>query len=357
MKRIGNLCAEAFSMQALYQGYYDARKGKRGTRSCFQFERQLAAHIDSLHRRLTDGSYKPQPYNTFEIYEPKQRTISAPAFRDRVVQHSIYDIIRPIFDRTFIDQSFACRIGKGTHAASDYAQSALKKVPRDSYVLQLDIKRYYYSLDRDVLRRLVERKIKDARMVDVIMMFAQNDSDRGVPIGNLLSQLFGLIYLNPIDHFVKRELKVKHYCRYVDDFVLIGLTFDQAKEYNERITAFLRDELHLELSRCDIYRVSRGINFVGFRTWASKRFVRKHSLYTFRRSAKRERLDSVISSLGHARKTASRLHMLNYLKENHHDLYRRLPQSCRPIHDLQPKCAGGLDRVVHSGWGDLYRNL
>lgn len=354
MKRAGNLCAEAFSIPALYQGYYDARKGKRGTRSCFQFERQLSAHIDSLHRRLTDGSYKPRPYNTFEVFEPKQRTISAPAFRDRVVQHSIYSQIRPIFDRTFIDQSFACRIGKGTHAASDYVQAALNQVPRNSYVLQLDIKRYYYSLDRDVLRRLIERKIKDARMVDVIMMFARTDDDLGVPIGNLLSQLFGLIYLNAVDHFIKRELKVKHYCRYVDDFVLIGITLDQAKEYSERITAFLHDELHLELSRCDIYRVSRGINFVGFRTWSSKRFVRKHALYTFRRSAKRGRLESVVSSLGHARKTASRLHMLNYLKENHHALYHRLPQSCRPAHDLQPKRPGRIDRAMHSRWGDLY---
>lgn len=348
MKRSGNLCAEAFSIPSLYQGYYDARKGKRTSRACFFFERQLAAQINELHKTLTAGTYKPRPYNTFEIYAPKKRSISAPAFRDRVVQHSIYNLIRPIFDRTFIDQSFACRIGKGTHAASDYVQAALKQAPRDSYVLQLDIKRYYYSLDRAILRRLVERKIKDARMVDVIMMFAQTDDAFGVPIGNLLSQLFGLIYLNAIDHFVKRELKVKHYCRYVDDFVLIGITFDQAKEYSERITEFLRDELHLELSRCDIYRVSRGINFVGFRTWATKRFVRKHALYTFRRSAKRERLESVVSSLGHASKTASHRHMLNYLKENHHAIYRRLPKGIRSVHDLQSRCARGLNRALHS---------
>lgn len=309
MKRSGNLCAEAFSIPSLYQGYYDARKGKRTSRACFFFERQLAAQINELHKTLTAGTYKPRPYNTFEIYAPKKRSISAPAFRDRVVQHSIYNLIRPIFDRTFIDQSFACRIGKGTHAASDYVQAALKQAPRDSYVLQLDIKRYYYSLDRAILRRLVERKIKDARMVDVIMMFAQTDDAFGVPI---------------------------------------GITFDQAKEYSERITEFLRDELHLELSRCDIYRVSRGINFVGFRTWATKRFVRKHALYTFRRSAKRERLESVVSSLGHASKTASHRHMLNYLKENHHAIYRRLPKGIRSVHDLQSRCARGLNRALHS---------
>ncbi len=356
MKRTGNLCAEAFSVAALYQGYYDARKGKRTSRACYLFERRLSAQIDDLHQRLVDGTYEPRPYNTFQIFEPKPRVISAPAFRDRVVQHAIYNQVREIFDRSFIDQSFACRIGKGTHAASDYVQAALQQVPRDSYVLQLDIRRYYYRLDRQILRKLLERKIKDQRLVDVMMMFAQTDDRLGVPIGNLLSQLYGLIYLNHLDHFVKRELKVRHYARYVDDFVLIGLSREQAFDYHQRIVDFLRDELHLELSHSSIHRVSRGINFVGFRTWASKRFVRKRALYTFRRAAKRERLESVVSSLGHAGKTASRRYMLNHLQENHHALYRRLPESLRRLHGLQPQRPRGLDRAVHPGWGDLYRH-
>ena len=355
MKRVGNLCVAAFSREALYQGYYDARRGKRTSRACYLFERRLAAQIEDLHQRLLDGSYCPRPYNTFQIFEPKQRTISAPAFRDRVVQHAIYNVVRPIFDKTFIDQSFACRIGKGTHAASDYVQSALQQAPRDSYVLQLDIRRYYYRLDRKVLRKLIERKIKDRRLVDVMMMFAQTEDAVGVPIGNLLSQLFGLIYLNKLDHFIKRELKVQHYARYVDDFVLIGLSLEQATDYRQRIVDFLARELNLELSHSSIHRVSRGLNFVGFRTWASKRFVRKRALYTFRRSAKRERLESVISSLGHAGQTASRRYMLNYLQEHHHALYRRLPESLRRPHHLQPQRPRGRDRAVHPGRGDLYR--
>lgn len=355
MKRAGNLCASAFSVAALYQGYYAARKGKRTSRACYLFERRLSAQVDDLHQRLVDGSYKPRPYNTFQIFEPKPRIISAPAFRDRVVQHAIYDVVRPIFDRAFIDQSFACRIGKGTHSASDYVQRALQQVPRDSYIVQLDIRRYYYRMDRAVLRKLIERKIKDQRLVDVMMMFAQTDDVVGVPIGNLLSQLFGLIYLNKLDHFIKREIKVQHYARYVDDFVLIGLTLEQATDYRQRIVDFLSRELHLELSHSSIHRVSRGLNFVGFRTWASKRFVRKRALYTFRRAAKRERLDSVVSSLGHSGKTASRRYMLNYLQEHHHALYRRLPESLRRLDNLQPQRPRGCDRAVHPGWGDLYR--
>ena len=239
MRRVGNLYDSIVSRESLYSGYLDARRSKRATHSCYQFERRLGAHIESLHVTLTEGRYRPMPYNTFQVFEPKPRTISAPAFRDRVVQHAIYAAIRPIFDRTFIDQSFACRVGLGTHAASDYVQSALQAAPRDSWVLQMDIRRYYYTLDREILRGLIERKLKDARLVDLIMMFAVTGDARGVPIGNLLSQLFGLIYLNPLDHFVKREIKARRYARYVDDFVLIGLTRKQADDAATEIEQYL----------------------------------------------------------------------------------------------------------------------
>ncbi|WP_299009905.1 reverse transcriptase/maturase family protein [uncultured Caulobacter sp.] len=335
MKRYGDLYGAVSSRAALYQGYYDARRGKRSSRACFQFERRLAAQVEDLHLKLAAGTYRPQRYHVFQIFEPKPRVISAPAFRDRVVQHAVYNVLRPIFDRTFIDQSFACRVGKGTHLASDYVQAALAKAPRDSYVLQLDIRRYYYRMDRAILRTLIERKIKDRRLVDLVMMFAEmTDEPVGVPIGNLLSQLFGLIYLDPLDHFIKRELKVRHYARYVDDFVLIGLTHDQAVDYRARIVAFLADRLRLELSHSSIHRVSRGLNFVGFRTWASARFVRKRALYSFRRAAKNGRLESVISSLGHAGKTGSRRAMFKHLRENHHGLYRRLPEGVRRLDHL-----------------------
>lgn len=172
MKRIGNLYDKVICVESLYQGYYEARKKKRVTSACHRFERRLGAQIQNLHEALVDGSYKPKPYHEFMVFEPKPRRICAPAFRDRVVQHAIYNVIRPVFDRAFIDQNFACRIGKGTHSAADYVQAALQKIPRDSYVVQLDIRRYYYSIDRGILRGLIERKIKDSRLVDLIMLFA-----------------------------------------------------------------------------------------------------------------------------------------------------------------------------------------
>lgn len=348
MKRAGNLADIAFSRESLYQAFHDAKRGKRAARACFMFERRLAGQIEDLHRSLMDGSYRPKAYNKFMVYEPKPREISAPAFRDRVVQHAIYNQIRALFDRTFIDQSYACRRGKGTHAAADYVQRALQQVSPDSYILQLDIRRYYYRLDRAILQRLIERKLKDRRLVEVIMLFAAGSEPRGVPIGNLLSQLFGLIYLNPLDHFIKRELKVRFYARYVDDFVLIGLTRQQAIDHKRRIVAFLADELKLELSKSSIHRARKGLNFVGFRTWARIRFVRKRALYTFRQSCRRQRLESVTSSLGHASKTASKNYMLRYLLENHHALYHQLPKGVRRLHRVSTQQPGRQHRTVHN---------
>jgi retron-type reverse transcriptase len=339
MKRHGHLFERAFSPENLYAAYLDARKNKRATRSCFSFEKRLGAGLAELHEALHAGTYAPLPYNTFRVFEPKPRLIHAPAFCDRVVQHAVYRVIQPIFDASFIDQSFACRPGKGTHAAADYVQGALRQAPRDSYLLQLDIRKFYYSIDRAILRTLIERKIKDARLVDVMMLFADTGEPVGVPIGNLLSQIYALIYLNPLDHYVKRDLKVRHYARYVDDFVLIGISRAQALEARAEIVDFLADRLHLVLSKSTIARVARGSNFVGYRTWASRRFVRTHALYTFRRAAARGLLESTVSSLGHARRTASRGHMLRHLEKNHADLYRRLPQSLRPMEHLPARRA------------------
>lgn len=318
MKRIGYLYEKAFTREALLAAFHATAKHKRGKRACFNFEKHLAGNLDALHCELHDGSYRPRPYYNFMVYEPKPRQIYAPAFRDLVVQHAIYAVAGPIFERTFIGQSFACRVGYGTHKAADYAQAALRACPRDSYALKLDIRKFFYRIDRSVLRVLIERKIKDRRFVDLMMVFADHGEPIGIPIGNLLSQLYALVYLNPLDHFVKRDLGIRRYCRYVDDFVLFGLTLESARAARCAIEQFIADRLHLGLSKLTIARVSRGVNFVGYRTWAGKRFVRRHNLKTLHRSVRRGAVESVTSCLGHARRTHSLQHMLRVIKEKGH---------------------------------------
>jgi retron-type reverse transcriptase len=349
MKRRGNLFGLAFTREALLAAYHDAAKSKRGKRACFNFERNLGTQLAALHEELHGGIYKPRPYFTFTVHKPKTRLIFAPAFRDCVVQHAIYRVISPIFERTFIDQSFACRVGYGTHKAADYAQEALQLSPEGRYTLQLDIRKFFYRIDRGILRDQIERKIKDTRFVELMMAFTEHDEPLGIPIGNLLSQLYALIYLNPLDHFVKRELKIKRYCRYVDDFVLFGITREQAVEYQQRIISFIGSTLNLELSRSTIARVRRGLNFVGFRAWASKRFIRRRSLYNHRQAVKRGALSSVVSIIGHAQKTHSQKYLINYVKRNDHGLYRQLPKSYRSAHNIHATGArsGSRRRPVH----------
>lgn len=304
-KRVGNLFEKAFTMENLYAAFLDARKGKRAKRATLKFEVNLGAELQALFVELSSGVYKPRPYIQFYVYEPKKRLINAPAFRDLVVQHAIYRTIYEIFDKSFIDTSYACRKGGGTHKASHYTQREMRKYDGDLYFVKLDIRKFFYSIDRTILRKMFEKKIKDTRFVNLMCEFAEMNTEIGIPIGNLLSQLYALIYLNPLDHFVKRELKVKSYVRYVDDFVLIGLTIDEAIEAQARCEKFVKDELNLELSHWHIQKIKKGINFVGYRTWKSIKFVRKHSIYKMKRAIKKSKLESIISLIGHAKDTGT----------------------------------------------------
>lgn len=314
-KRIGFLFEQAFSEESLYEAYLIARKGKRKKRATLAFEKSLGAQIKALHAELMDGSYTPQPYVQFVVYEPKKRIINAPAFRDLVVQHAIYKVIYPIFDKTFIDTSFACRKGGGTHKASAYTQTQMRQYDTQLYSVKIDIKKFFYSIDRAILRTFFEKKIKDKRFVEVMCQFSQMQSDTGIPIGNLLSQIYALIYMNPLDHYVKRELKQKSYVRYVDDCVVIGVTLQRAKEILQMCKAFVEERLHLSLSHWHIQKLKRGINFVGYRTWQRIKFVRKHSLYTFRKSCKQYKIESIVSLIGHAKHTASLFYFRRVLIE------------------------------------------
>lgn len=341
MKRYGNLFEGAFSEDNLYLAYLDARKGKRGRRACFEFERHLGANLAGLRAAIHAGTYRPRPYFEFIVYEPKRRVIHAPAFCDVVVQHAIYRVIYGLFDRSFLRNSFACRLGYGTHRAADYAQAAMRRHDGEAYYLKLDVRKFFYSIPRPLLRRLIERKIKDRRLVDMMMLFAEMDAERGIPIGNLLSQIFALIVLNPVDHFIKRVLKVRDYVRYVDDLVLIGLSRPACLALWETIRRFLGEALSLDLSKTTIAKIRRGLNFCGYRMWRTRSFIRKHSLYKFRRALAHGAQDSINSLLGHARRTLSLVSMLKAIKEeNDHGKDIQVPEGYRRLYDALAYGAG-----------------
>jgi len=263
MNRTGGLFDQCFGTDSLFDAYLNARRGKRAKRACFGFERRLGSNLSALHAELHSGVYCPQPYYTFHVKEPKPRLIHAPAFRDVVVQHAIYNRIYPIFDRTFVDTSFACRKGKGTHRCADYVQQAMRQYGDDRYSLHLDVRRFFYTIDRDILGELIARKIKDRRLLDLMALYGDHGEPLGIPIGNLLSQLYALIYLNPADHFAKRTLKVRHYARYVDDMVMIGLTREQAFDHRDAMREYLAQTLRLSLSQGQHCAASPRLEFCG----------------------------------------------------------------------------------------------
>lgn len=305
-KRYGGLFELAFTKENLYLAYLDARKGKRGKVGTYLFEKNIGENMNNLYEEIHSGTYTPREYREFVVYEPKERIIKAPHFRDLVVQYSIYRAIYNIFNSSFIDTSFACRKNGGTHKASIYTQNEMKKYDGNLYFVKLDIKKFFYSIDREILKKLFEKKIKDKKMISMMVLFSDDKSSKvGIPIGNLLSQLYSLVYLNELDHFVKRVLKAKSYVRYVDDFVLIGLSLKEAKIMKIECESYVQNKLNLELSHWHIQKIRKGINFVGYRTWKSMKFVRKHSLYKFRKAVLKQKVDSIISIIGHAKGTNS----------------------------------------------------
>jgi retron-type reverse transcriptase len=234
MKRYGNLWERVISFEALLYAADNARKGKRfrPAVAAFHFDQERA--LWKLREELTAKTYRPGAYRSFFIYEPKKRQISAAPYRDRVVHHALTGVLEPIFERTFIADSYACRKGKGAHAAADRCQQFAR---RFRYVLKADIRKFFPSLDHEILKGLVARKIKDPDVLwlvgqiidhsnpqeEVLSYFPGDDQftpgvrRRGIPIGNQTSQFFANVYLDPFDHFVKDRLGIRGYVRYVDD--------------------------------------------------------------------------------------------------------------------------------------------
>lgn len=333
MKRHGNLFAAYATEPAIMAAYQRAREHKRNSRGCFLFERNLGANIAGLLAELRSGTYAPMPLNRFWVHDGrKPRMIEAPAFRDLVAQHAVYAVVGPIFERRYIASSFACRTGLGTHAAADWLQAAMRRAPRTAWTLHVDVRKFFYSVDRGTLLALCARYIKCPRTLHLLQLFAQRPEPLGIPIGNLMSQTFANLYLHTLDDFAKRTLRVADYARYMDDAVMIAPNRAVGAQWLQAIGEHLA-LLGLEISHHSLQPIRRGLNWVGYRTWARARFVRPHLVTAIRADARAGRLQPLISRLGHARRTCSHRPLVNHLTEHHHALASCLPQSHqRPAH-------------------------
>lgn len=285
---------ELCSWENLRLAYRKASKGKRGHASVAAFEHRLEDNLLALQHELETQTYQPGGYASFYIHDPKERLISAAPFRDRVVHHALCNLIEPIFERSFIFDSYANRIGKGTHRALNRCQEFAR---RYAYVLQCDIKQYFPSIDHAILRDALAKKICDTQVLWLIdhilasgvgvlsneyeIVYFPNDDlfaalrPRGLPIGNLTSQFWANVYLNAFDHFVKRELRCAGYVRYVDDFVLFSNSKTELWDSRAAIHKRLAN-LRLTLHRGAHPRpVNEGIPFLGFQVFPERRRLKR----------------------------------------------------------------------------------
>ena len=301
MKRYGGLWAPLTDFGNLYRAAHQAARGKRRRPNVLRFMFDLERQLLRLQHELLAGTYVPGPYHEFHIQEPKARLISAAPFRDRVVHHALCNQIEPLFERGFIHDSYACRVGKGTHAALDRFTEFARRYP---FVLKCDVSRFFPSIDHALLKALVARKIKDPRVLWLVERIIDHSNPQepvshifpgddlltplehriGLPIGNQTSQFFANLYLDPLDHFVKEQLGVRGYCRYCDDFVLFSNNKAWLGEARERCRRFLEGlRLQLHPRKSVIYRVDDGPRFLGFRVFPSHRRLARENVARMRR--------------------------------------------------------------------------
>jgi retron-type reverse transcriptase len=290
MKRHNNLFERITSFENLLLASRKAQKGKRFKSSVGSFNLEIEKELLQIQYELRNQVYRPGSYKRFFIYDPKKRLISAAPYRDRVVHHALCNIIEPIFDKTFIRDSYACRVGKGTHKAVD---RFTKFCRQNRYVLKCDISKYFDSVDHHILFELIARKIKDKNALCLIKLIIDSLNGRegkGIPIGNLTSQFFANIYLNGLDHFIKERLKCGYYIRYVDDFVLLADNKNELHEAKKLISDYLAGlKLNLHPKKSTVSLVSQGTDFLGYKIYPTHRLVKKSNVRRFVRRMKKYR--------------------------------------------------------------------
>ena len=298
MKTYKNLYPKLCSYNNLEKAFYKAKKNKPKKFYVKEFEKDLKNNLLELKKDLETLKYKPGSLTKFTIHDPKTRVIRKSIFRDRVVHHVIVNILEPIFDKTFIFDSYANRIGKGTTTALKRYDYFKRKVSKNGtkiknafdnnsvkgYILKADIKHFFDSIDQKILLDIIAKRVKDDKVLWLVNTILNNfDNDRiGMPLGNMTSQFFANLYLNNFDQFVKKRLKMKYYLRYVDDFVILHKDKKVLEDCKNKISKYLM-HLNLELhpDKSKIYPLYHGVNLLGFKAFYHYKLVRKRNIKIF----------------------------------------------------------------------------
>jgi retron-type reverse transcriptase len=276
MRRHGNLWQRIITEDNLRDAYQKAALHKNAMTSVQKFKKDIDNNIQKIRQSLVDKTFRTSPYAEKIIYEPKQRIIYVLPFApDRIVQHALMNVVTPIWDSMFIKDSFACREGKGIHSGSE---RTMQFVRRNKYCLKCDISKFYPSINHEILIDIVNHKIKDPDVLWLIDEIVHSfPGEKNVPIGNYTSQWFGNLYLNELDQFVKTRLHVKDYIRYCDDFLLFNDNKKYLSECAVAMRDFLEERLKLRFSKCDLFPVKHGVDFLGYRHFDNYILLRKNT--------------------------------------------------------------------------------
>lgn len=315
MRRIGNLYEKICQEENIYLAYEKARKGKCRSSGVVNFEKDLDVNIKGILTEIVNETYKTPEYDTFLIHDPKERMIFRLPFRDRVVHHAIMNVLEDVWSPIFISQSYACVKGKGIHGALKGVRKAMLDVENTRYCLKMDIRKYYPSVDHEVLKSIIRKKIKDDRLLKLLDGII--DSAPGIPIGNYLSQFFANLYLSYFDHWLKEEKRVRYYFRYADDMIVMDSDKKVLHSLLVEIRGYLSEELKLDVKdNWQIFPIGpRGIDFVGYvfyhdhirmRKSIKKNFCRRASKLNKKEMTDKEYKCMLASWLGWAKHCNSR---------------------------------------------------
>jgi len=288
----------------LFLSWKEFKKGKTKKEDVKEFENSLKNNILKLHKELKDKTYEHSNYFSFYVKDPKLRHIHKACVKDRVLHHAVFRILYPIFDKSFIFDSYSCRIGKGTHRAVNRLNEFAKKVSKNNtktcFVLKLDVKKFFDSINQDILLGLIKRKIQDKYAIWLIDKIIKSFSS-GLPLGNITSQLFANIYLNELDKYVKHKLREKYYIRYCDDFVILDTSRKYLEGLIKKIDDFLKNNLKLVLhpNKIIMKKYSQGIDFLGYVSFPHFRILRVKTRKRMFKKVNPKNLQSYLGALKH----------------------------------------------------------
>ncbi|MBN2291349.1 MAG: RNA-directed DNA polymerase [Pirellulales bacterium] len=284
---MGNLIERIANADNLRLAFWKASRGKRSKETVLQFRENLDGNLYDLRQQLLASSIDWGPYHTFLIHDPKKRYISAAPFRDRVAHHAIINVTEPVFESYQIHDSYACRKGKGLDGA---ITRALRFACKSRWYMKLDVRKFFNSVDHDVLKGLLKRRFKDRVVLNlfngIIDSFA-NTPGRGIPIGNLTSQFFANHYLGVIDHYIKETIRCKRYVRYMDDFVIWAESRTALRRIHHKVTCFIQEQLYLDLKSPCMDTTKRGLTFLGYRVYPGRLRLARRSRDRFIRKLRR----------------------------------------------------------------------